>query len=292
MNHPAELKVHQYLSKVRNGDSTLSEAVVEQITQDVRNALIRQFVDKRDSKFSLRMSNVGRDYCQLWFDKNNPDDAVPHSTNFVINMMMGDIAEAVFKGLLTQVGVEYNNGEKVTLKTGNHEIQGTPDLTMDGAVDDVKSASPWSYANKFVDFKTLAENDSFGYVGQLAGYAKAMNVKAGGWWVINKANGEFKYVAADGIDLDAEIKKIEQKADKLKENKFERCYEALPETYRKKETGNLVLGKECSWCSYRYKCWEGLQEMPSLVSRAEQPPMVAYVRIDPAFKKNKKEDQE
>jgi len=280
MHHPAELKIHQYLSKVRHGDSTLSEEVVEQIVSDVRAALLRQFVDKRDSNnFSLRMSNVGRDYCQLWFDKNSPQDAVPHSTNFVINMMMGDIAEAVFKGLLTQAGVAYANGDKVTLVAGDHQIHGTPDLITEGAVDDVKSASPWSYANKFVDYKTLHENDSFGYVGQLAGYAKAMGVKPGGWWVINKANGEFKYVAADTIDLEAEVEKIKQKADRLEKNEFERCYEAIPETYRKKETGNLVLGKECSWCSYRYKCWEGLEERPSLVSRAENPPMVAYVHI-------------
>jgi len=225
------------------------------------------------------MSNVGRDYCQLWFDKNSPQDAVPHSTNFIINMMMGDIAEAVFKGLLTQAGVAYANGDKVTLVAGDHTIHGTPDLVTEGAVDDVKSASPWSYANKFVDYKTLHDNDSFGYVGQLAGYAKAMDIKAGGWWVINKANGEFKYVAADTIDLDAEVQKIKEKADKLKNNEFERCYEAIPETYRKKETGNLVLGRECGWCSYRYKCWEGLEERPSLVSRAENPPMVAYVHI-------------
>jgi hypothetical protein len=291
MNHPAELKVHQFLSKVRHGDSTLSEEVVDQVTADVRAALIRQFVDKRDNAFSLRMSNVGREYCQLWFDKNEPEDAVPHSTNFVINMMMGDIAEAVFKGLLTQASVAYDNGDKVKLTAGDHTIYGTPDLITEGAVDDVKSASPWSYTNKFVDYKTLAENDSFGYVGQLAGYAKAMDVKAGGWWVINKANGEFKYVAADGIDVDAEVQKIAKKADKLKENKFERCYEALPETYRKKETGNLVLGKECGWCLYRYKCWEGLQEMPSLVSKAEIKPMVSYVKIDDVFlAKNKKDN--
>jgi hypothetical protein len=292
MNHSAELKVHQFLSKVRHGDSVLSEEIVDQVTADVRAALIRQFVDKRDNAFSLRMSNVGREYCQLWFDKNEPEDAVPHSTNFVINMMMGDIAEAVFKGLLTQAGVAYDNGDKVKLTAGDHTIYGTPDLTIDGAVDDVKSASPWSYTNKFVDFKTLAENDSFGYVGQLAGYAKAMNVKAGGWWVINKANGEFKYVSAEGIDVDAEVQKIASKADKLKENKFERCYEALPETYRKKETGNLVLGRECGWCSYRYKCWEGLQEMPSLVSKAEIKPMVSYVKIDEVFlaNKNKKDN--
>jgi CRISPR/Cas system-associated exonuclease Cas4 (RecB family) len=194
-------------------------------------------------------------------------------------MMIGDIVEAVFKGLLTQAGISYSDGERVTLTVGEHEIPGTPDLIMDGKVDDVKSASPWSYENKFKSFQTLDESDSFGYVAQLAGYAKACGVKAGGWWVVNKATGEFKYVAAEGIDVDKELSEIQATADHVKKNEFERCYEAVEETYRKKPTGNLVLGRDCQWCSYRYACWPGLEERPSLVSRAENKPMVSYVSI-------------
>lgn len=279
MQHPAELKVHQYIEEVRTGKASVSEKTINQITEDVRAALIRQFVDKRNKEFSLRMSNVGRPYCQLWFEKNKPEEATTTSSNFLMNMMIGDIVEAVFKGLLTEAGVIYSNGEKVTLKAGKHDIQGTPDLTIDGAVDDVKSASDWSYRNKFVDFNTLASSDSFGYVAQLAGYARAMRVKPGGWWVINKAKGEFKYVPATGIDTDSEIQKISEKADELQANEFRRCFPPVEETYRNKPTGNLVLGQECQWCSFRYPCWGTLEERPSLVSRAENPPMVAYVQI-------------
>lgn len=283
MNHPAEIKVHQYLANVQAGDATLSDEVIEQVTKDVRDALVRQF-SKRDDKFRLRMSNIGRDYCQLWFDKNDPKAAIPFSTNFIINMMIGDIVEAVFKGLLVQAGVSFSNGEKVTwdLDAGV-SIDGTPDLIMDGKVDDVKSASPWSYENKFKDYNTLAEKDSFGYVAQLAGYAKAAKVEPGGWWVINKANGEFKYISAEGIDTAQVAENTKAKVAKLAENKFERCYEAEEETYRKKPTGNTILGKECQWCSYRYKCWPGLKEMPSLVSQAENKPFVSYVTIDEKY---------
>ena len=66
------------------------------------------------------------------------------------------------------------------------------DIVIDGAVDDIKSASNWSYTNKFESFDTLRQGDAFGYVAQLAGYAKAADKRAGGWWVVNKANGEFK----------------------------------------------------------------------------------------------------
>lgn len=279
MQHPAELKVHQYLSSVQAGDAVLSDGVIEQIVQDVRQALVKQFA-KRDDKFRLRMSNIGRDYCKLWYDKNEPENAIPRSTNFVINMMIGDIVEAIFKGLLVQSGVKFSNGEDVSMNLGaGVTINGTPDLIMDGKVDDIKSASPWSYTNKFKDFETLAESDSFGYVAQLGGYAKAAGVKPGGWWVINKGTGEFKYVPAGDIDSEEVAENTRELAARLAENKFERCYEPIEETYRKKPTGNLILGKECGWCDYRYKCWPGLQEMPSLVSQAEMKPMVAYVKI-------------
>lgn len=56
-------------------------------------------------------------------------------------------------------------------------INGTYDIVIDGAVDDIKSASNWSYSNKFDSFETLAKGDGFGYIGQLAGYAKASGKK-------------------------------------------------------------------------------------------------------------------
>jgi hypothetical protein len=198
-------------------------------------------------------------------------------------MMIGDIVEAVFKGLLVQSGVSFTNGEKVTWDLGSVSIDGTPDLIMDGKVDDVKSASPWSYENKFKDYATLSEKDSFGYVSQLVGYAEAAKVQPGGWWVVNKANGEFKYVAADGVNTTEVAEKTKAIAAKLDENKFERCYEAQEETYRKKPSGNTILGRDCQWCSYRYKCWPGLKEIPSLVSQAEDKPIVAYVTIDEKY---------
>jgi hypothetical protein len=279
MNHPAELKLHQFVEEVRVGHKSISEDTINQIIEDIRAALTRQFVDKRNKEFSMRLSAMGRPYCQLWFEKNHPDKATAKSNNFLMNMMIGDIVEAVFKGLLTEAGIGYADGEKCTLTAGKYKIDGTPDLIMEGAVDDVKSASDWSYRNKFADYTTLAASDSFGYVAQLAGYAKALGVKAGGWWVINKATGEFKYVPATQIDVDKEVSQIADKADALSANEFKRCYEAIDETYRGKPTGNRILGRECGWCSYRYACWDTLEERPSLVSRAENPPMVSYVEI-------------
>ena len=67
-----------------------------------------------------------------------------------------------------------------------------------------------SYRNKFESFDTLKNSDPFGYVGQLAGYAKASGKKAGGWWVVNKAKVEIKYVPADTLDMEEEITILEE----------------------------------------------------------------------------------
>ena len=238
----------------------------------------RQFGSgKSRGDFTLRMSNVGRPTCQLWYDKNKPEAAIPLPTTFVMNMMIGDIVEAVFKGLLKEAGVKYEDTEKVTLDTGSDNISGSYDLIIDGAVDDIKSASDWSYRNKFDSYESLAGKDGFGYVPQLAGYAKATAKRAGGWWVINKANGKFKYLPASGLNVDEEINKIKQTISKVKENKFERCFEPVPETFRGKPTGNKVLNDGCKFCSYRFDCWDSLTELPAVKSQAKNPPMVSYI---------------
>ena len=279
MNHPAELALHSYMEKAANGKSTMSEETANRIAEDVRQAVLRQFGESGSREFRLRMANIGRPTCQLWFEKNKPETALPRPTTFVMNMMLGDIVEAVFKGLLTEAGVEYGDSENVSLDIGEHTINGTYDLTIDGAVDDVKSASDWSYRNKFASFETLRDGDAFGYVGQLVGYAKATGLKPGGWWVVNKANGSFKYVPSTGIDSEKEMLKLLSTVKTVDDNTFKRCFEPVEETFRGKPTGNKVLAKECSFCDYRKECWPHLKEMPAVKSQAKQPKIVSYVEL-------------
>ena len=281
MNHPAKLALHQYMENAAKGKSTMSVETIQQVGLDVMGALGRQFGggNKRD-EFGLRMSNVGRPTCQLWFEKNEPEKALPLPTTFVMNMMLGDIVEAVFKGLLKEAGVQYEDDAKVTLDLDeNTSVSGTYDIVIDGAVDDIKSASNWSYTNKFESFDTLNKGDAFGYVAQLAGYAKASGKRAGGWWVVNKANGEFKYVPATGLDVEKEVANIKETAEAVEKNEFKRCFEAVDETFRGKPTGNKVLSTECGFCRYRFACWPGLEERPAVASQAKQPKTVAYVSL-------------
>ena len=280
MKHPSEIALHQYLDDATNGKSSMSAKTIAGIKKDIGEALKRQFGSRtKRRKFQLRMSNVGRPTCQLWFEKNQPEKSHPLPTTFVMNMMLGDIVEAVFKGLMREAKVKFDDSDKVFLNIGNQKVSGTYDLVLNDAVDDIKSASDWSYRNKFDSFDTVSADDAFGYVGQLAGYAKAVGKKAGGWWVVNKANGSFKYVPADNIDVEKEVAKLEENVKKVESNKFERCYDSEEETFRGKPTGNRVLSKTCSFCRYKHACWETLQELPSLVSQAKDPKIVSYVSI-------------
>jgi hypothetical protein len=282
MNHPAELAINQYLEDATSGKSSMSEETIQQIGKDVMDSVRRQFGggNKRD-EFRLRMSNIGKPTCQLWFAKNKPEKALPKPTTFVMNMLLGDIVEAAFKGIITEAGVAYEDEDNfVQLELNEDTIHGSYDLIMDGALDDVKSASDWSYRNKFESYDTLSKGDSFGYIGQLAGYAKATGKKAGGWWVVNKANGNIKYVPADGLDLDTEIAKIQDTVDTVNKNEFERCFNPVPETFRGKPSGNTTLNPNCKFCDFRFECFPELQELPSKVSQARVKPTVSYITLN------------
>jgi len=279
VNHPAEMMIHQYLENATSGKSAMSQENIEQVATDIKDALNRQFNTKREDKFRLRMSNIGRPSCQLWFEKNKPETALPKPTTFVMNMMIGDIVEAVFKAVLREANVKFEDTDNVTLELDEDtKISGSYDLVMNDSVDDIKSASDWSYKYKFDSYESLHSGDSFGYVGQLAGYAKALGKKAGGWWVLNKANGLFKYVRAH-IDMDKELDKIKKNIKATESKELVRCFEPEPETFRGKPTGNMVLNKNCTFCSYRQSCWETLKELPAQMSQAKEPKMVQYIKL-------------
>lgn len=281
MNHPAELAVYSFLQKAMAGESAMTDEVIDMVASDVKAAMNKQFNSGPRDEFRLRMSNIGKPKCQLWFEKNDPEDKTPLPPHFLMNMILGDIVEAVFKGLLRAAGIEFKDNENVTLKLPNgQEIKGEYDMEMDGRIDDVKSASKWSYENKFSDFNSLSSKDSFGYVAQLVGYAEAAGKDVGGWWVVNKADGQFKYVDASDVNKEEVLDGIQELVDYIDTDQpFERCFEPVPETYYKKPSGNIVLPGDCKFCSFKHKCHPTLQSLPSRVSKSANPPLVDYIFI-------------
>lgn len=273
-----ELKIHQWLQNALTGNAAMSDDTIKSVVGDISTALSKQFQETREADFRWRMSNVGRPYCQLWYQKNKPELAENRNTIFLLNMIVGDIVEAVFKGVMKEAGVAFEDSKTVEGQFGEATIKGTNDLTLDDAVWDVKTASNWSYNNKFESAEKLAADDTFGYVAQLLGYAHADNVKPGGWIVLNKNSMEFKFVPYDIPNQNEVVQEIADKVVELKANKFRRCYEPVEEFYRRKPTGNKKLSVACGFCAFRYDCWNGrIKEEPSRCSTAQQKPMIAYI---------------
>lgn len=285
-NSAAEMSLHFLLQEVAAGRASVDEEVLDKVADDVKQALKKQLLSKpRTGNFSLRMSNLGKPTCQLWYEKNKPELAAPMQPFFLMQMLIGDVTEAVLKGLLRAANVDFEDTELVTLEIAGDSIKGSYDLIIDGAVVDIKSASPWSYTNKFASYETLEDGDSFGYVAQLVAYAKAKGVDVGGWLVTNKSNGEFKYLKATP-DVERVLKQIEATVRYINEDKpFHRCFEAEHETFYGKLTGNKVLPTSCNFCAFKKDCWPELRELPKLVTRASTKTgaLTEYVYVDPQY---------
>ena len=280
MIHPAELSVHSFLRSAIEGKASMSDEIIEQVAADVVTSLHKQFNGGPRDSFRLRMSNIGKPRCQLWFAKNDPETEENKPTSFMLNMLMGDWSEAIFKGILRASKVDFKDNDNVTLDLGDVSIKGEYDMILDDKVDDVKSTTPWGYDNKFTDYNTLKNADDFGYVAQLVGYAKASGKEVGGWWVINKVNGQFKYVPAEEADSETVLETIKDTVNYINNDEpFERCFEPEEETYRRKPSGNMKLNKTCNWCDHKKKCWPDLQERESLASQAAIKPVVNYTYI-------------
>ena len=49
ITHPAEIKIRKYLSEVKHTDSIMSEEIIDRVTDEIRDSLKKQFVDKSNN---------------------------------------------------------------------------------------------------------------------------------------------------------------------------------------------------------------------------------------------------
>jgi hypothetical protein len=155
------------------------------------------------------------------------------------------------------------SGHKVTDTQKRAEvggIKGSMDCKIDGIVTDVKSSSPYGF-KKFKD-GSLINDDPFGYVDQIKGYAHSEGETEMGWLVMDKTNGHLTYLKYDLKDeskwywtklnffsIVERIKAIKNVVKLAEPPK--RCYEPIPDG----KSGNMKLGVGCSYCAYKHECW-------------------------------------
>lgn len=282
--NPIEIRVHNYLERANNEAVGMSEEIIEEACQDLKKLLNDRFNDSFSDKFRLRMSNIGRPTCQLQMEKARAPRE-PKSYDFAMKMLIGHLVEIAAVAVLKASGVNVEEtNQKTHIEVGERIIKGTTDVEIDGQVYDVKSASSWSFKNKFArGFDAVAEQDSFGYVSQGYGYAEGRGKPFGGWIVVDKSTGEWAVCQTPEYDEvhDKALKDIEETVQTIDSGApFKRCFDDQPETFRGKPTGNRVLGDTCGFCEFKYTCWPGLQHKPQAASSAKSPPYKFYTHIE------------
>jgi len=240
--------IYQELEMLSEGKPLpLTEADIDKTMVGMRAALMDWATPrKRNTDFTVRMSNVGKPSRQLWYEKRDPEGRGGIDGATQIKFLYGHLLEEIVLMLVRMAGHKVTDEQKEVVVKG---ITGHMDCKINGEVVDVKTASRFAF-NKFRDGR-LAQDDPFGYLGQLAGYEKAEGTDKGGFLVLNKESGELCMYLPDDLDKPNIDTRIDELLPALElDIPPALCYDPIPDGKK----GNMKLAKGCSWCKYKYKC--------------------------------------
>lgn len=267
--------------KLLQGKLAHDPEVLEKFGPALGDVFTHRFKDSvRERSPTLRMSNVGKPLRQLWYELNGyKGEELNGQTLF--KFAYGDIIESLIVVLAEAAGHEISHLQEEIEVDG---IKGHIDGVLDGVLFDAKSCSPYSF-QKFKDGTLLEEgNDPFGYVGQLSGYAHEIK-KPAAWIAINKVSGEIciLHLPQERIDAYDVRKRITTVREAIsKDAPPERCYEDEPDG----KSGNRKLSIGCSYCGFKFKCWDNL----SAYAYSTGPRYLTEVKLEPkVFKINTSE---
>ena len=280
-------RVQMFLAEANKASVEISDELIEEFGNACKDAFKKQFTEKRQKEFKYRMSNIGKPLCQLQMEKNGAE-AEPMPYNAKMRNLFGDLIEASAITIMKASGIEVKDVQKkVKHKFKNSEISGTMDVKINNKIWDIKSASPYSFTNKFGEsggFDALKQDDAFGYIAQGYMYGEADKTEFGGWIVINKSTGEWctTEVPPEDSSKKETIKKVESNIDKLEsDSSFKKCFSDVEEFFYKKPTGNRVLNVSCSFCPYKRPCWGNqIQYLPQQQSKSKNPKWVWYTELN------------
>jgi len=241
--------IHKLLTDGKEG---FDERNIQEFFQALRED-IEEFLspETRDNKGRLRMSAIGKHDRQLWYEFNDKKKRVI-SSQLKLRFFFGNLVESFLLFLVQESGHKVTDRQKEVVIDS---IKGHIDAKIDGVVVDVKSASDFGF-KKFKDH-TLFYDDPFGYVGQLSGYVQAEGGDAGYFLAYNKSTAELCLVELDELTMiDAKKRIADLKKIMKKSTAPERCYAEVPEG----KSNNKILDKNCTFCDYKYECWEDVND--------------------------------
>lgn len=243
-----------------NEDHVCSEDNVKYLTDTVADVVTRRLRKVSEPTSPLRFSALGKPDCMLWFEAH-PDGTKEQMTNKTFfKFLYGDLIEAILLFLAKEAGHTVSDEQREVEVDG---VKGHIDAIIDGVVVDVKSASPFGY-RKFVD-RSIFENDPFGYVDQLSGYATVLSSEgvvtddAPAWVANDKVSGDICVT-----DIPSTIVKHHNPQERIKHLKEviasdtppPRCAQPVADG----KSGNMKLvTTPCGYCAHKYRCHPGLR---------------------------------
>ena len=248
--------IYQMIDTKEIPDGVDVEEAIETFGENVKSILRNNITESKFDRRKLRMSNIGKKDRQLWYSYNGykGEELMPHTR---IKFLYGHLIEEMVLALAKLSGHQVTDEQKRAEVDG---IKGSMDCKIDGVLTDVKSSSPYGF-KKFKD-GSLINDDPFGFVDQIKGYAHSEGETDVGWLVMDKTNGHLTYLKYDMADesqwywtklnffsIADRIKHI-KKAVKS-ETPPKRCYEPVADG----KSGNMKLGVGCSYCAYKHECW-------------------------------------
>lgn len=234
-------------------EHVVNEDNLEQFCQNLKELIRMRFLT-REKGGAIRFSSLGRPDRQIWY-ANDPDTEQEEMTaKTYFKFLYGDVIEQVVLFLAKESGHEVTHEQEEIEVDG---VKGHLDAVIDGYVVDVKSASPFSF-DKFKSQKVM-EDDPFGYIAQLSGYADVVTPgKEAYFLAFNKVDGEICLmpVGKSIIEAHPPASRIAHLKDIVKlPEPPPRCYSDVEDG----KSGNRKLAIGCSYCSYKNKCWPGLR---------------------------------
>lgn len=213
--------------------------------------LLRSRLNPEPREPTLRFSLLGQPDRKIWHTINKtPAEPIPNKT--YLKFLFGDILELLLVFLSREAGHTVSHLQEPVEVNG---VKGSADAVVDGVLVDFKSASPYGF--KKFETNSVTEDDPFGYVQQLSGYAQVITPGQGPAWVaIDKVSGEIcvsplSLSISNSPEFDVVARIEHLKGVIASPEPPPPCHLPVPDG----KSGNMKLDTGCSYCVYKKSCW-------------------------------------
>jgi hypothetical protein len=241
-------------------NTELSNELLDWAAQEFRTILQERFASYGDERSdSLRMSQIGKELRLLYLEDKD-EVAKQFSPHMQRLFLYGDIVEILMLVMAKAAGHTVSHEQEEVVLDG---VVGHIDCIIDGYLVDVKSTSGRAF-EKFDKGTIKSGNDPYGYVGQLAAYAQSDELK-------DLVKGKMAFFAMEKEFGHTTVLKIPKMyapnmSNKIQDIRTARAGTTIPSMCKhsdavpaSKSSPNKKIGPACTYCDYKFTCWEGLR---------------------------------